>query len=179
MKKLLFVGLLLTLGTTLTVSAQMKIGYANMEGIMFYMPETKTMEAALTKYSEELAAPLQVKDDYFKLKYQEYQELLQAQATPEQLAPLEGELQKLQQELQQAQAVAENKLMRKERELQQPRLDRLQKAIQKVAETGGYTYILNSTASGSSILIHGPDSGNVTKQIMDELGLKLPEGAGN
>jgi outer membrane protein len=179
MKKLLLVSILLTLGATLTVSAQMKIGYANMEGIMFYMPETKSMEATLTKYSEELAAPLKVKDDYFKLKYQEYQELAQAQATAEQLGPIEQELQKLQQDLQKAQQGAESKLMQKERELQQPMLDRLQKAIKEVAEEGGYTYILNSTASGASILIHGPDSGNVTKQIMDKLGIKIPEGGNN
>ena len=179
MKKILFMGVLLMLGTTLTVSAQMKIGYANMEGIMFYMPETKTLEKTLTDYSEKLAAPLKVKEDYFRLKYQEYQELGQANATAEQLAPIEKELQTLQQEIQQAQADAERKLVQKERELQQPMLDRLQAAIKKVAETGSYTYILNSTASGSSILIHGPDSGNVTQQILDELGVKLPEGASN
>lgn len=179
MKKVLFMSVLLMLGTTLTVMAQMKVGYANMEGIMYYMPETKTMEAELKKYSDQLAAPLKVKDDYFRLKYEEYQALLQANATAEQIAPLEQELQKLQGELQQAQQQAEAQLVRKERELQQPMLDRLQAAIKKVAEAGNYTYILNSTASGSSILIHGPDSGNVTQAILDELGIKLPEGAGN
>ena len=162
------------LGTTLSVSAQMKIGYANMEGIMFYMPETKTMETQLQKYSEALAAPLKVKDDFFKSKYQEYQELVQANASQEQLAPLESELQKLQQEIQLAQQEAEAKLIQKEREIQQPMLERLQAAIKKVAEKEGYTYILNSTASGSSILLKGPDENNATTQILTELGINLP-----
>ena len=176
MKKVLFMSLMLMLGTTLTVMAQMKVGYANMEGIMFYMPETKGMEAKLKDFSDKLAAPLKVKDDYFRLKYEEYQALGQANATAEQMAPLEKELQKLQGELQQAQQQAEGRLAQKERELQQPMLERLQAAIKKVAEAGSFTYILNSTASGSSILIHGPDEGNVTQAILDELGIKLPEG---
>ena len=104
-KSILFL-LILGVGLNTLAQAQLKIGYVNVSLVLAYMPETKTMEGKLKTQSDQLAKSLQVKRDYFELKYQEATAMAQAGASEEDLQPISQELQKLQAELQQAAAAA-------------------------------------------------------------------------
>ena len=48
-------------------------------------------------------------------------------------------------------------------------------ALKKIAEEKGYTYILNSSASGSSIVLHGDESDEVSKLLLSRLGVEIDE----
>lgn len=166
---------MLMLGFTTATHAQLKIGYANLELILAYMPETNTMNQTMQSFDKKLAEQLKLKKDAFDAKMVTYQEKVQGGATQEQVAPLETELQNMQQELLKAQQDAQDKSLQKRQGMLEPILDKLQGTIKKLAEEGNYTYILNSAASGTSIILHGVESANVTKDIMTRMGIPIPK----
>ncbi len=152
----------------------MKIGYANMGVIVSQMPETKSIPIQLEQYTNELAAPLRKKGEYINAKYRTYKKARDSNMHPDELRPLETELQMLQHTLEAEQNRAEAKLVKKEKELQKPLSDKIQAAIKKIAKTGNYTYILNTGLRTSPFLIKGPNETNVTLQILTELGIEIP-----
>ncbi|TAE46791.1 MAG: OmpH family outer membrane protein [Bacteroidetes bacterium] len=159
-----------------TVSAQnIKIGYANIQAILAYMPETNTMEQQLQTYESKLAESLQIKQRYLQEKYAEYQEKAAAGADEATLKPLEEEIVKLDKETQQAQQVAQDKALAKRQELMAPIVEKLQKEIDAIAKEEGYTYILNAVdGSGISVVLHGPEEHDLTKKILTRLGIAIP-----
>ncbi len=65
-------------------------------------------------------------------------------------------------------------MLAKRQELLEPVLEKLQAAIDAVAAEQGYTYILNqSTGSGVSVLLHGPEEADITEALMKKLGIEL------
>ena len=72
------------LALVLTGMSQSKIGYTNIELVMAYMPESKSIEQQLQTYQKKLAEKLKVKDDYVKQKYQEHMEKKERGMSPEQ-----------------------------------------------------------------------------------------------
>ena len=155
-----------------------KVGYTNVELVLAYMPEAKSMDQSLATYQRSLGEKLQVKQNYAQSKLDEYMKLREAN----QLAPAEDkrrqeELQKLDQEIQQFAAESEQKLMAKRQELLEPILTKLQNAINKVAESNGFTYIMNQTTSaGVSTILYSPEENDMTEAIMKELGIQIPTG---
>lgn len=173
-KSALIIGLLICFGTVLKAQ-QMKIGYANLEAILSVMPESQTMAQQLRSFQQKLGQSLKTKEDYLRLKYQEYQDKAEGGATEAELKPLEDEITKLQQELQAAQADSEQKFAAKQQDLMAPILEKIQKAIDEIVAARGLDYVLNSATNGNSILLQAPDSDNITKDILDKLGIKIPE----
>lgn len=161
-----------------TVNAQnLKIGYANMELILVYMPETKTMNQQLQTFQTKLGQALQVKQEYLRGKYQEYAELEQTPNIAEdQLKAKQEEILKLEREVQQATQDSEDKLLSRRQELMAPIVEKLQKEINTIATEEGYTYIFNTVdGSGVSILLKGPEEHDLTRKIMTRLGIQIPE----
>jgi outer membrane protein len=161
-----------------TATAQVKIGYTNLEVVLGNMPEAKTMEKSLQTFQEKLAASIKIKDDYVKQKYQEYLDCKERNcfATPAEQEAAEKNLLKLDEEVQKLAQDAEYDIMAKRQALLEPILAKLQTAIDAVALAGGYTYILNQTTSaGVSTILYGPDDADITKALFTKLGLKYPE----
>lgn len=156
---------------------QVKIGYTNIELILNYMPEMRSVDQGLQTFQKKLAEKLKVKEDYATQKLQEYQELAQAnRLSPADKETREKELMKLDQELQKEAGEAEFDLMAKRQELMGPVLEKLQKAIDDVAEGEGYTVILNQTTSaGVSTILYGPEEDDVTERVMTKLGIDIPK----
>jgi outer membrane protein len=176
--KTMMLAALVVLMTSLTAQAQVKIGYTNLEVVLANMPEAKTMEQQLQVFQEKLAAKIKVKDDYVKQKYQEYLDMRErnAFATPAIQEAAEKELLRLDEEVQKLAQDADYDIMAKRQALLEPLLAKLQTAIDGVAATGGYTYILNQTTSaGVSTILYGPEDADITKQLFTKLGLKYPE----
>lgn len=161
--------------------AQDKLGHANVELILNYMPESKSMNQSLQTYQKQLAKQLQVKEDYARTKLTEYQAYMQEHpnATPEsdpQVRSKQEELQKLDNEIRTEATKSEEKLMKKRQDLLAPIVEKLKAAIDKVAVAEGYTYVFNSVdGSGVSIILKGPEEDDLTRRIMTELGINIPE----
>lgn len=160
-----------------TTFAQIKIGYTNIELILAYMPETEQMNKDLQIYAKKLDKELQVEENYFQLKMDEYTNLSkQNKLTPADDETRQVELMKLDSSLRRKQAVQEQQLMAMQQELIAPTLDKLQKAIDEISKAEGYTYVLNqSTSTGVSTILFGPESDNITEKIFAKLGVEMPK----
>lgn len=159
------------------VQAQdLKIGYANVDFIIAYMPETQSMQQSLATYEKKLAESLRVKQTYAQSKYQEYLELAETEKDTAILNAKQRELMALDQEIQKAAADADKKLNDKRQEMLSPIIDKLQTAIDSLSSEEKYSFILNSTDSnGTSIILYGPKEHDVTFRLMKRLGITIPE----
>ncbi len=158
-----------------SLSAQ-KIGYVNLEVIMALMPEMKKVNEDLSTYRQKLDEQLKIKSDYFNVKYQEYLEKQEAGVEAEELAPIEAELTKLQQEVQVYQQESEQKLAMKQQDSMQPLFDKIQGELDKISEAEGYDIIINAVdGSGLSIVLYGPEEDNLTKKLLDQMGIEVPD----
>ena len=161
--------------TAFQVNAQNKIGYTNVEFVLAYMPEFKNMQKELESYQAQLAKRLKVKDDYVKQKYQEYLTRKEQGAPDAELKAMEEEVLKLDQEVQTLAAKSEEDLVTKQGTMLEPVLKKLQDAIDKIAATKGYDYVLNQTTSaGVSTILFGPEEADITSDLFTALGMTMP-----
>lgn len=152
-----------------------RIGYTNAELVLSLMPEAQSIEQQLRTYQQNLMQVLGVKQSYMETKLREYQELKAAnRLTADEEQRRRTELEQLNQEVEQSMEDAQQKLLAKRDELLQPLLEKLQRAIEDVARAEGYTYILNANVEGSSVILYGAESENVTRKILTKLGIQIP-----
>ena len=172
--KFAIVLLLLVAGIASPMAAQVKIGHANLELILAYMPETQVMNKTLQEAEQILGKNVQVKQSYLQTKVAEYQEG-EARFTEAQKQEKQKELQKLDQEVRQDAQRAQNQLMLKQQELLQPITTKLEAAIKALAAEEAYTFILNSMTGGNSIVLYGPPEHELTEKLMKRLGIEIPK----
>ena len=176
--KTILLAALMAFGFAFNASAQLKIGHANIELILAYMPETKSMTQTLQTYQTQLGKKLETKQTYAQQKLAEAQQAQQNGASDADLQKYQEELQKLDKEIQEEAAEADQKLTKKRMDLMEPITDKLEKAIKEVANEQSYDYIFNSVdGAGVSIVLHGPEDRDLTKTIMKKLGIEVPADA--
>jgi outer membrane protein len=154
-----------------TVSA-LKIGYANPQAILAYLPESKTIKKELEAYMKQLDTQYRTKMEDYQLKLQDFQQkqnmltdVVKADKQ-EELVNLQNSIRKFEQEAQQA---FENKKLN----LLEPIYEKIGKAIQEVAEEKGYTMILNSeTSSGFQTILYASATNNLDELVLAKLGIK-------
>lgn len=167
----------LLLGFAMPLSAQVKIGYANINAVVALMPETKAVDEELQKLDQSLSGRVKIKQDYAQAKYQDYLEYVQGTENPDeaQVKQMEDELNGLQQEIQQETQKAQQQLGGKRQDLMEPIIEKVQKSIKKIAEAENYTYILNTVdGSGVSIILHAPEEHDLTEKILNDMGIEIP-----
>ena len=176
--KAIILASVISLGMLGSLKAQeLKIGYANIEAILLYMPETKTMNQDLKTYGDKLGQELQSRQTYLQSLMDEYQQLASETQDEATLKPKQDKLRELDQELQTKQQESQQKLLERRQTLMEPIIEKMQGAIKELATEDGFDVILNSVdGNGVSIILHGPEENDVTKKLMTKLGIKLPEG---
>lgn len=160
----------------LNSQAQIKIGYTNVELVLAYMPESKSVEQTLGTFQQKLQQQLEAKQKYARTKLEEYVEKRDKNlASPEQLGLMEKELEKLDTEITSFASESEQKIMAKREELLVPILEKLQNSIEAVAKENGFAYILNqTTSSGVSTILFGPEENDITEILFKKLGIAMP-----
>jgi len=130
---------------------------------------------ALVK-EEPQAKKIETKELYIQSKYREYMKLNQeGQLNQQDKTTREAELQKLDEEIKREAADSEQKLLSKRQELLEPIVNTLQNKINEVAESMGYTHILNQTDSGGvSTVLYAPKEDDITEPLMKALGITIP-----
>jgi len=164
--------MLLMLGN---VSAQKsKFGHIDSQALLMSLPETDAAKKSLEAEKKKIENRLVSMDTEAKKKYQEYMENeALAAASPEKWSDLEkrdkeAEIQSLQQRMQTFQASAEQELAKKQNELYEPILKKVDEAIKAVAEEGKYTYLFDVNA----VLYFSPtQSVDVTSAVKSKLGI--------
>lgn len=165
------------LAFALPARAQLKLGYANIDLILAYMPETETLRQSLQTYQSQLSKQLEAKENEYKSKMQEVEVDASNGYTNEQLRDKYGELiAKLEKEYTDLNNDSERRFATKRAELMEPIMEKLQQKIDEVAKEENITYILNATdGSGGSIVLYAPEDRNITEKVMKKLGIALPE----
>ena len=157
--------------------AQSKIGYTNVNAVLSVMPETKAMNEDLQTYSLGLQKRLEDMNNQLNYLYAEYQKKTKGADTVG-LGKLTGTITALDADIKATQQVSERQLANKRQELLSPIVEKLEMAMDAVREKGGYDFILNSVdGSGTSIVLRGPESADITKDLLTELKIEFKEQA--
>lgn len=175
MKNKVIFGLLLALiFNAASVFAQApKIGYTNLEYILAQLPEAKQIESQLKEFEKQLQNQLQS-------KYTEYEQKLDAYrkgaATMADIVKQdkEQELMALQNNIREFEEKAQGEMQNKQVALLEPILNKIQKAIDKVAEENGYTYILSTHTDmgASAIILYAKNKeDNISDLVLKALGV--------
>ncbi len=175
--RLIFCLAVLLVTSASAFSQNLKIGYANLELVLAYMPETQAMNQTITTFEKKLGETLRIKEQYMQTKFGEYQAAMEANSNDPKRAEMEAELNKLQTELQASNGKAQEDLANKRQELLQPIINKVDNALSAIQKEQGYDYILNTVdGNGVSIILKGPDEHDLTKALMTKLGIQLPAG---
>ncbi len=173
MKKLFGVFVVLVMVVQLPVLAQatsgLKIGYANPQAILSYLPETKQIQSEMESFTKQLQSQYQTKVEEYQTKLDDFQNQMDV-LTDVVKEDKQKELVNLQTSLQSFQQEAQTALQKKEQELLQPAFSKIEKAIKEVAEENGYAMILNSDP-----VLYGSPADNVNELVLAKLGVDMPE----
>ena len=89
-----------------------------------------------------------------------------------QMARMEKEILKLNNEIRQFPQFADALLQERRIKLMEPELNTLQSAIDKIAADNGFSFILNQTMStGVTSIVHGPENGDITAELYKALNI--------
>lgn len=164
MKKLSVLFAAIMMFTAVGVAKAQKVASMDYEAVLAIMPETKKMTTDLDTFSKTKGDELNKQAEAFQKEVQQYQADA-AKLTEAQRQAKETDLQKKQQNLQQLQATAQNDLAQRRDNAVKPIIEKLNKAVEKVAKASGYDFIIDSSAL---IYKGGPDA---TPAVKKELGL--------
>lgn len=175
MKNLILTMLVVAFGASISIAQN--IGYADINAILSVMPENEKINEDLQIYATGLQKRLDDNKQKLDAIVAEFNKVLSAGDTVKAIEYQKAGLE-LDKQLQQGTAAAEQQLAQKRGELLQPVLQRIRTAMEAVAKKKGFQYVMNSVdGSGTSIVLWGPEGHDITREVVDELGIKL-EGQG-
>jgi outer membrane protein len=155
-----------------TVSiAQTKVGTIDSEYIVSLMPETKIVLEKSQAYGAKLDSSFSIKVKDFQIKLKDFQDNqgtlsdLMKKTKNKELAEMEADIKKYQQNGSQLLKLRQNELMR-------PLYNKLSEAIREVSKTNKFTQVLTITGNQFAYIDEAFD---ITGLVMNKLGIKAPE----
>jgi len=154
-----------------------KVGYVNLDAIVFNMPEMEGIRSELDTYEKQLQNQVASKRSTLQQKVQEYELLAQNPGADQTaLKERENELNRLNQELQVFAQQADQAFQGKQSSLMNPVYSKVQTAIEEVRKENGYAMVLNSQIIGAgSVVIAAEESDNLVEKVYAKLGLPMPQ----
>lgn len=157
---------------------EFKIGYTSLEAIVYSMPEIEGIRSEVETYGNQLGSSVQAKKTTLDAQVAEYQTMAQLpNASQAAIKEKENELQKLDKDLQDYTAQAQQALQAKEATLMNPVYAKVQAAIDEVRKERGYAIILNMrvSSSGDGIVLAADESLDITEAVFAKLGVPMPK----
>lgn len=145
LKSLLLIAVI-TLGFN-TIQAQSKVAHINIQELISFIPEVKTMRAELSKLEKTYLDDIKEESDAFKAKYERYQAEGPNQ-TNEENEKRQLEIEQTQRKIQMSQQVAQQEMSKKNNELNKnlaPILEKADAAVKAVAKAQGFDYVLDTS----------------------------------
>ena len=164
--KTLLIAFALVVGTMGFVNAQNKIAHIDVQALLSEMPEMKAAEAELTKLSKTYETDIRTTMQELQTKVELYEKEAPTK-TEEVNAQRMQEVQGMQQNIQQANQVAQQELGKKRMEILEPILQKANDAILKIGKAQGFDYVLDSSAGSGVLLAEGKD---LLPEVKKELG---------
>lgn len=173
MKKFLTAALIAvtTLGLSDSVSAQTKIGYISTEELVSIMPETAKADSNLKQYQGALIQNAQDKQEALQNAIEKFnKDSVSMSASVKDVK--RSELQKMLTDLQGEEQRIQQQLQARQQELITPINKKAFDAIQAVAKENGYGYIFEKGA-----LLVAPPADDVLQLVAKKLNVKIPNAA--
>lgn len=125
--------------------AQQKFGHFSMADVVPTMPEYTTAQSELQTLGEQYEADMKRMQDEFQKKYEEYQKE-QANLLDNVRQRREAELQDLSQRIQQSAQDNQQAFEKARSEKLQAIYEKINAAVKKIGDEGGYVYIMDTSA---------------------------------
>jgi outer membrane protein len=146
----------------------LKIGHINSSDILKLMPEVKAAQAELEKFSKELQNQSDLLVNEYQKKTDEYQSL--PPTTSDVLKKdKETEIVQLEQRIKKFQEDAQGEVSKKQSELLEPIMKKLQDVIKEIAKEKGYDYILDTSPGNVLYQNEAFDIGPLVKKKLNIL----------
>ena len=147
-----------------------RIGYLSINSLVLQIEDYRNNRGQLDTTIYEFNVALQDKVKEFQLKQQTF---VKDSATMNAIVKADkiSEIQNLSQSMQAFRQVAEAEVSRQDSIMVQPILDRVQGAINEVAEIHGYSHIVNSDLSaqnGPRLFLYADDESDVSELVLEE-----------
>jgi outer membrane protein len=158
----------------LPAKAQVKIGFINADYILSQMPEAKQVEEDLKNTQKQYETLYQGKVKDFQDKLAVYEKLSADPKTADIIKQdKEKELQNLQTSIQEFQQNSQSSLQKKQAQLLQPLLKKVEENMHAVAAENAYTYVFNYDAGMGTapILLHYPTDANMSDLVLKKMGI--------
>ncbi len=154
------------------VNAQQKIGYISLDYILAQMPEAKQVETELTATKTQYDNMYQAKVKDFQTKLADYEK---TGSTMDAVikADKEKELQGLQGQIEEFRQTSSTSLQKKQAQLLQPLLKKVEDNMHAAAKENGYAFVFNYDAGQGTtpIVLHAPDDANISDLILKRMGV--------
>ena len=158
--------IILFLLISFNIGAQSKVAHINSQALISEMPEVKEAQAQLEKLQKTYQTEIEASMKEYQTKLQTYSADAQNQTEVTNQAR-QKELAGMEQNIQQYQQTAAQDIQKKQADLLKPLIDKARAAIQKVAKSQGFDYVIDATEGGSLILAGGKD---LLEEVKIELG---------
>ncbi len=159
------------------VSAQaLKVGYTDANLIIAQLPEYRTVMEQLQSLAEAGQAEYQEQIQKFQADLTDYQRK-QALLSPEARQTREERLAQEQATIQQFLQEKEQELGQREAELLGPLLDKVQEAINDVAEAKGLNLVLSAQSGTAPVILYADQNLDITREVLEKLGIQPTTGA--
>jgi len=167
--------LAITSGMLFAQTTPVKIGYTDPEYILSLLPEYKQIESELKSYEKQLQNQLDNKLKEYQVKLEAYQK--DVASLPDIVKQdKEKELLGMQSNIKEFEESAMNSMQKKQNQLLDPVIQKIQKAIDDVAEENGYTYIFSTAVgnNGAVILYARNKNEDISELVLKKMGVTLP-----
>jgi outer membrane protein len=166
MKKIVtvfFVALLLSLSVKVFSQSALKIGHVDIAELLAAIPQRDSAAAVLDKETKELQSTYDEMTATYNKMLDDYEK---GQATFSEIVKKNKETELLDKEkrLQEFEQNVQTTLQKRNSELIQPLLDKIIRAIDKVADENGFTYVLD--VSKGSVVYTSKDSQNLNPLVL-------------
>lgn len=160
--------------------AQLDIGIVNTNEVLSNLPERQQIQQQLNSFVQQKQQELEQASTEFQNAVAQYQQN-QSDMTQQQREQREKELSQMEQNLTQQQQSIQQEVAQKRQELLGPIFNRIDQAIQSVAEANNLDYVLNeTTGTGESIVAYTDDATtNITQQVIDQVNSQSPQNSQN
>ncbi len=164
------IAVVLFVTVTATANAQeLKFGHVDLQALIQVMPERTAAETEFNNFQTELEEVLAEMQQNYQEKLQELEQLGEGTSEVKRNAKI-GELQDMQQRIQNYQATAQQQLQQKQAELLQPVFDKAEAAIQEAAKEEGLFYVFDV---GSNVVLYKSNKSiNVLPLAKKKLGIE-------
>jgi outer membrane protein len=135
------------------------------------LPEAKQIETELKSLQGQLESQLKNKYEEFRKKYEAY-DAKTLTMTMAELQKNRKELQLMQENLDRFEQECQSTFHRKQKQLMDPVIQSIQKAISSVANESSYDFILNAGAGQNDVVLFAVEQADVSDLVLQKLGVQ-------